>query len=157
MTVVKGSDLRILDLGGLDVDELAPWLSSKRRGRARVWWLDETHILADVDLITDMNWWGIGIDNPVRDEVRRRRWEAAKPTIADVRDRMALRCRLGRHAWEISSVVMSGHQSSRTHRCRRCLDRGLLVTREEPRGYFGGKVREPMGAIEVRRLEVDLP
>lgn len=150
---VEGHDLRYVDLDGLDTERLESWFRSFwARG---VWDLGDGRVLAAVDLIVHMNSWGSAIDSEDRDEFRRR-WIAAEPTVDDIGGRMSWWCRHGRHAWEICSARLSGHQSSRTHRCHRCLDRGLVVCREEPRGYFGGPVSRSMGEIEIRLKWVDL-
>lgn len=57
--------------------------------------------------------------------------------------RQSILCRLGFHAWDIYFVDMAGHQSRRSRRCCRCLDRGRLLTQTQRMGYWGGASRAP--------------
>lgn len=59
-----------------------------------------------------------------------------------IKRRMALRCRLGRHAWHIWCAHIAGHDSYRERRCGRCLSRGIVLIERQKRGYYGG-VRGP--------------
>ncbi len=79
-------------------------------------------------------------------------WQAAAVEVADVQQLMHRKCRKGKHEWDICSVSASGHQSNRSRRCLRCLDRGFLITQRQPLSYRLAPAGD-WGPIEVRVVD----